>query len=67
MNSDLAVVGALVLLWALGGMVQTYRSIIENLGFIGMLLNYISPFKWSMELQVNLGHYDRLSINIGIS
>ena len=52
MNADLVVVGALVLLWAFGGMVQTYSSIINSLGQFGMLLNYISPFKWSMELQV---------------
>ena len=55
MNADLAAVGALVLLWAFGGMVQTYSSIIDSLGRFGMLLNYVSPFKWSMELQVRLG------------
>ena len=52
MNADLVAVGALVLLWAFGGMVQTYSSIIKSLGRFGMLLNYVSPFKWSMELQV---------------
>mmetsp|Transcript_30790 Transcript_30790/g.42142 ORF Transcript_30790/g.42142 Transcript_30790/m.42142 type:complete len:927 (-) Transcript_30790:291-3071(-) len=54
MNADLTAVGALVLLWAFGGMVQTYSSIIDSLGQFGMLLNYISPFKWSMELQILL-------------
>ena len=47
-----AVVGGLVLLWAFGGLVRTYRSIVSSLGRFGTMLHFMSPFKWSMELQV---------------
>ena len=45
-------VGALVVLWTVGGLVQKYASIKKNLGGFGILMNTISPFRWSMELQV---------------
>ena len=47
-----AAVGGLVLLWAFGGVVRTYRTIVNSLGRFGMLLHFMSPFKWSLELQV---------------
>ena len=53
-NTDLAVVGVLVLFWAFGGLLTPYNSIKSSLGEFGLLVNMISPFKWSMELQVKL-------------
>ena len=43
----------LVILWAMGGLQLTYQQIMHTLSYFGAILNYISPFKWSSELQVN--------------
>jgi len=51
-NVGLVIVGSLVMMWAFGGLIQNYKSIAKTLGNVGLFLNMISPFKWSMELQI---------------
>ncbi|CAE7638901.1 unnamed protein product, partial [Symbiodinium microadriaticum] len=47
-NGNLVAMGSVVVLWAFGGISPTTTQMKENMGFVTVLINYISPFKWSM-------------------
>ena len=59
---DLAAMAVLIALWLFGGVMIPYPSLVKSLPGIGPLLNALSPFKWSFELQmvIELSAYDEI-------
>lgn len=69
-NRNLIASGMLVILWAFGGLEPTTDEIVDRMGFIGVFLNTLSPFRWSFEQQIVIEfqsyseYYDSIIDNI---